>query len=277
MAKEEIDNLTMEQYLALTQGNQAPGMVKPEIGGNVNFEIKSQFMRELKEDTFSRKKNDDTHEQDLLKKVFIQRYCPASKTAKQLEEIRNFKQEGEETLYQAWERYNDLLYKCPTHDINNHQKWHDGSSSRNIESSRNSEGIVAIVNKLENLGRDIKKLKENVHAIQAGYQTCERAHLDKDCPLNEEVKGIDEVKYEEFGRPFPNIRYDGRFNKGGHDLPSSGEKRPNLTKVINKYMEEVSKRQAEQNEWLKKFYQSTEASRETHDKIIQGLKGKVKH
>nr|GEW01817.1 hypothetical protein [Tanacetum cinerariifolium] len=27
-----------------------------------------------------------------------------------------------ETLYQAWERYNDLLYKCTTHDINNHQK-----------------------------------------------------------------------------------------------------------------------------------------------------------
>ncbi|GJU30838.1 hypothetical protein Tco_1174427 [Tanacetum coccineum] len=45
------------------------------------------------------------------------RYCPPSKTAKQLEEIRNFKQEGDKTLYQAWEQYNDLLYRCPTHDI----------------------------------------------------------------------------------------------------------------------------------------------------------------
>ncbi|GJR17005.1 hypothetical protein Tco_0965532 [Tanacetum coccineum] len=44
------------------KGNQAQGMVKPEIRGNVNFEIKSQFMRELREDTFSRNKNDDTHE-----------------------------------------------------------------------------------------------------------------------------------------------------------------------------------------------------------------------
>ncbi|GJY01169.1 hypothetical protein Tco_0359321 [Tanacetum coccineum] len=43
-------------------------------------------------------------------------------TAKQLEDIQNFKQEGDESLYQAWERYNDLLYKCPTHDINIHQK-----------------------------------------------------------------------------------------------------------------------------------------------------------
>ncbi|GKC20212.1 hypothetical protein Tco_1022362, partial [Tanacetum coccineum] len=51
---------------------------------------------------------------DLLKKAFIQRYCPPSMTAKQLEYIYNFNQEGDESLYQAWERYNDLLYKCPT-------------------------------------------------------------------------------------------------------------------------------------------------------------------
>ncbi|GJW39512.1 hypothetical protein Tco_0065357 [Tanacetum coccineum] len=38
---------------------------------------------------------------DLLKNVFILRYCPPSRTAKQLEDIRNFRQEGNETLYQA--------------------------------------------------------------------------------------------------------------------------------------------------------------------------------
>ncbi|GKC59851.1 zinc knuckle CX2CX4HX4C containing protein [Tanacetum coccineum] len=41
-------------------------------------------------------------------------------------------------------------------------------------------------------------------------------------------------------------------------------------------MEEASKRHAEQDEWLKKFYQSTDSSREAHDKIIQGLEIKVK-
>ncbi|GJU10681.1 hypothetical protein Tco_1133077 [Tanacetum coccineum] len=62
MAEGEIDNLTMEQYLTLTRGNQAPGVVKPEIRGNVNFEIKSQFMPELREDTFFGNKKDDAHE-----------------------------------------------------------------------------------------------------------------------------------------------------------------------------------------------------------------------
>ncbi|GJT66908.1 zinc knuckle CX2CX4HX4C containing protein [Tanacetum coccineum] len=114
---------------------------------------------------------------DLLKKAFIQRYCPPSKTAKQLEDIHNFKQESDES--------------------------HDGTSSRNISSTSDTDGLAAVISKLDNLGRDMKKLKENVHAIQVGCQIYEGPHLDKECPLNEEVKQVDEVKYGEFGRPAP--------------------------------------------------------------------------
>ncbi|GKB77040.1 hypothetical protein Tco_0943935 [Tanacetum coccineum] len=58
----DINTLTMEQYLALTRRNQAPGVVKPKIKGNVNFKIKSQFMRELREHTFLGNKNNDAYE-----------------------------------------------------------------------------------------------------------------------------------------------------------------------------------------------------------------------
>ncbi|GKG38725.1 hypothetical protein Tco_0460437, partial [Tanacetum coccineum] len=58
----DINTLTMELYLALSQENQAPGVVKLEIEGNVNFEIKSQFMRELRENTLFRNKNEDAHD-----------------------------------------------------------------------------------------------------------------------------------------------------------------------------------------------------------------------
>ncbi|GJW43373.1 hypothetical protein Tco_0072172 [Tanacetum coccineum] len=264
---------------------------------------------------------------DLFKKAFIQRYCPPSKTAKQLEDIHNFKQESDESLYQAWEWYNKLLYKCPTHDINNHQKvnifykglntmnrqlldsqrlipgmtltqaltaiqtmadhsqkWHDGTSSRNISSSSNTDGLAAAISKLDNLGRDIKKLKENVHAIQVGCQIWEGPHLDKECPLNEEVKQVDEVKYGEFGRPAPFNRSNGaKFHVGppGYYTRTDnqtpyGEKRPNLVETINKYMEGDAKRQAEHDEWLKTFYQNTEKSLIDHDKIIQKLESQVK-
>nr|GEV93172.1 hypothetical protein [Tanacetum cinerariifolium] len=58
----DINTLTMEQYLALSRENQAPSVVKLEIRGNVNFEIKSQFMRELREDTLFGNKNKDAHD-----------------------------------------------------------------------------------------------------------------------------------------------------------------------------------------------------------------------
>ncbi|GKF10880.1 hypothetical protein Tco_0048806, partial [Tanacetum coccineum] len=32
-----------------------------------------------------------------------------------IEEINNFQQEPDETLYQAWERFKELLMKCPRH------------------------------------------------------------------------------------------------------------------------------------------------------------------
>ncbi|GJS50679.1 hypothetical protein Tco_0624041 [Tanacetum coccineum] len=117
----DIDTLTMDQYMALTRGNQGMGFLRPEIGNNVSFEIKGQFMRELKITLLPRNRDDDahehvqkvldvvslfsipgiTHDAALLDKAFIQRYCPPSKTAKQLEEIHNFKQEDDETLYRA--------------------------------------------------------------------------------------------------------------------------------------------------------------------------------
>nr|GFA87784.1 hypothetical protein [Tanacetum cinerariifolium] len=140
---------------------------------------------------------------DLLKKAFIQRYCPPSRTTKQLEDIHNFKQEGDESLYQAWE-------------------W---IMSRSIGSSSNSDGLVAIVSKLENLGRDMKKLKETIHAIQLRCQMCEGPHLDKDCPLSEEVK--------KGGR--------GYFTRTDNRLPYE-ERRPSLKELMSNYQEEASRR-----------------------------------
>ncbi|GKA74940.1 hypothetical protein Tco_0781318 [Tanacetum coccineum] len=192
---------------------------------------------------------------DLLKKAFIQRYCPPSVTAKQLEDIHNFKQEGDESLYQAWERYNDLLYKCPTHDINSHQKglvlgmrptealiaiqtmadhsqkWHDGTTSRNIESSSSKDGLAALV----------------------GCQICEGPNLDKDCPLNEEVKQVEEVRYREFRQTAPfNESNGGKFRVGppGYytkidNRPPYAKRRQSLEELLAKHQEESARRSTE--------------------------------
>ncbi|GJR82956.1 hypothetical protein Tco_0153741 [Tanacetum coccineum] len=52
----------MEQYLALTRGNQATGMVKPEIGGNANFEVKRSIHAGIEGGHLFRKQERHAHE-----------------------------------------------------------------------------------------------------------------------------------------------------------------------------------------------------------------------
>ncbi|GKA01189.1 putative reverse transcriptase domain-containing protein [Tanacetum coccineum] len=49
----DISALTIEQYMALIQDNNRPGIVKPEIGNDVEFEINNNFMRELRRKLFA--------------------------------------------------------------------------------------------------------------------------------------------------------------------------------------------------------------------------------
>ncbi|GJZ31617.1 hypothetical protein Tco_0576664 [Tanacetum coccineum] len=160
------------------------------------------------------------------------------------------------------------------------QKWHDGLSSRSIKGS-SSEGIAAIVNKLENLGQDMKKLKENVHAIQVGCQNCGGAHLDKDCPLKEEVKSIEEAKYGEFGRysPFSNgakyrvdppVYYTRMYNR-----PSFGVKRPSFEELMNKHLKESTRRRTKMEEWVKKLQENVKINTRNQSTSLKNLETQI--
>ncbi|GJT59781.1 hypothetical protein Tco_1003314 [Tanacetum coccineum] len=57
-----------------------------------------------------------------LKTKFLSKYCPPVHTAKKMEEINNFQQEPNENLYQAWERFKELLMKYPQHYLTEMQE-----------------------------------------------------------------------------------------------------------------------------------------------------------
>nr|GEV14874.1 hypothetical protein [Tanacetum cinerariifolium] len=69
------------------------------------------------------------------------------------------------------------------------QRWVDRLSPRTINTWDCSKmpSFNAVTNKLDSPGRDMKKVKENVHAIQVGCENFRGAHLNKECSLNEEV------------------------------------------------------------------------------------------
>ncbi|KAK5772941.1 hypothetical protein PVK06_049243 [Gossypium arboreum] len=52
-----------------------------------------------------------------MTKKFLLKYFPPAKTAKLRNDISSFVQMDLETLYDAWERYKDLLRRCPHHGL----------------------------------------------------------------------------------------------------------------------------------------------------------------
>ncbi|GKA45788.1 reverse transcriptase domain-containing protein [Tanacetum coccineum] len=162
---------------------------------------------------------------DLLEKAFIRQYCPPFKTTKKLEIICNFKKEMDKTLYYAWERYNDMLFKCPHHDLNCQQKVHIFYTGLDIPTRRvlDSKGFIPLMTPTQALisiqvmaehshnlydeattreqindslnNIDTNKPKENIHAIQASFKNYKGSHLTMECPLEKEDKAVEKSKY----------------------------------------------------------------------------------
>ncbi|GKF24269.1 reverse transcriptase domain-containing protein, partial [Tanacetum coccineum] len=99
-----------------------------------------------------------------LKTKFLNKYCPLGRTAKKIEEIINFQQEPDETRYQAWERFKELLMKCPQHYLTKMQEVGDIEqqlkAKRHEENSNLIKEIRALTDAaIRNKGASIKTLE----------------------------------------------------------------------------------------------------------------------
>ncbi|GJX56473.1 DNA-directed DNA polymerase [Tanacetum coccineum] len=184
-----------------------------------------------------------------------------------MEEINNFQQELDETLYQAWERFKELLMKgaIPTKTAADakvaiqemaeySQKWHNGTSRG--RSTETSDRLAAIQAQLNNLGREIKKVNEKVYAAQVGCEQCKGPHYTKDCPLKEEGKTLEEAYYTQFGRLFQGGGYRAAalgFYQSNNANPSFQERRQSMEVTMRKFMGESAKRHDENSKLIKEI------------------------
>ncbi|GJV59385.1 retrovirus-related pol polyprotein from transposon TNT 1-94 [Tanacetum coccineum] len=136
---------TMEQYMSKTRENYGSGVTRPTINQDTPFELKGQFLKELRDNTFSGSEHEDANEHiekvleivdlfhipkpsgsittwEVLKTKFLNKYFPPARTAKKMKEINNFQQEPDESLFRAWERFKELLMKCPQHYLTDMQE-----------------------------------------------------------------------------------------------------------------------------------------------------------
>ncbi|GKC24410.1 hypothetical protein Tco_1026560, partial [Tanacetum coccineum] len=169
-----------------------------------------------------------------------------------MEEINNFQQEPDETLYQAWERFKELLMKCPQNYLTEiqrgvitimtatdakkaiqemveySQKWHNGTYR--TRSTKTFDGLAAIQAPLNNLGREIKKVNEKVCSAQVGCEQCKGPHYTKDFLPKEEGKTLEKAYYTQFGGPFQGGGY--RATAPGSESAKRHEENSNLIKEI---------------------------------------------
>ena len=59
----------------------------------------------------------DNHYMEGLVRSFLTKYFPPEKSTKMRNDSTNFFQQDQESLYEAWERYKDLLRKCLHHGL----------------------------------------------------------------------------------------------------------------------------------------------------------------
>nr|GEV26752.1 hypothetical protein [Tanacetum cinerariifolium] len=125
----------------------------------------------------------------------------------------------------------------------------------------------------------MKKLKEYVHVIQIGCQIYEGPNIDKECPLNEEVKGVEEVKYGKFGCSVPFNEGNGeKFHVGlpgyytrVNNRPPSREKWPSLEELLNKHHEESTQRSVDMKDWIKKLQENAKINARNQSVSLKNL------
>ncbi|GKD25847.1 reverse transcriptase domain-containing protein, partial [Tanacetum coccineum] len=96
---------------------------------------------------------------DLVSK-FINKFFPPSKTTNLRNEITRFQQRFNETFYEAWDRFNDLLWACPHYGFS---ELHQLDTFNNALNSNDQDSLNSIAggNFLDKMPRDCLKIIES--------------------------------------------------------------------------------------------------------------------
>ncbi|GJW44037.1 copia protein [Tanacetum coccineum] len=142
-----------------TQRLWSQGVARPKFDKDTRFELKDQFIKELREHTFSGSENKDANEHIERVLEIVDLFTTPNVTQDQLMSCFPY-----QTTEQAGTGY---------------------ETSTRSKSSNTSDGLAAIQAQLNNLVREIKKVNKRVYAAQVGCELCNGPHYTKDCPLKE--------------------------------------------------------------------------------------------
>ncbi|GJS91595.1 reverse transcriptase domain-containing protein [Tanacetum coccineum] len=151
------DQRTMAQLLEAPTAGYEDAHRCPEINAD-NFELIHGL---LNLPGFGLKRTPSTIQtwDDLVSK-FINKFFPPSKTTNLRNEITRFQQRFDETFYEAWDRFNDLLRACPHHGFS---ELHQLDTFYNALNSNDQDSLNSAAggNFLDKMPRDCLRIIES--------------------------------------------------------------------------------------------------------------------
>nr|GEV59199.1 reverse transcriptase domain-containing protein [Tanacetum cinerariifolium] len=120
---------------------------------------------------------------EQMAKMFLEKYFPPSMVTKLRNEITNFCQRPDESLFEAWERYKLSIDRCPNHNmlpVTQIDTFYNGLTLRHRDTINAAAGGTFMKRRQE----ECYDLIENMtaHHINPNCETCGGPHSFSDCP-----------------------------------------------------------------------------------------------
>ncbi|GKB40116.1 putative reverse transcriptase domain-containing protein [Tanacetum coccineum] len=218
---------TMEQYMSKTRADYGSRISRPKIDDKDHFELKGQFLKELRENTFSGLDHEDANEHiekvleivdlfhilNITQDQVMLRAFPMSLTGVMSHWLRN-KPSGSITTWEDLKTKFLSKYCPPTRTakkmevINNFQQEPDETLYQAWERFKKllmrcpQHYLTEMHETAADAKVAIQKMVEYSQKWHNGTSRTRRPHYIKDCPLKEEGKTLEEAYYTQFSGPF---------------------------------------------------------------------------
>nr|GEX69804.1 reverse transcriptase domain-containing protein [Tanacetum cinerariifolium] len=159
---------------------------------------------------------------EKMAKMFIGKYFSPSIVTKLRNEITNFYQRLDESLFEAWERYKLLIDRCPNHNmlpVTQIDTFYNGLTLRHRDTIN---AVAALEAEMAEINKNLMKvlqINQQVKAVTHNCETCGGPHSYNDC-----LATVGQTQ---------SVYAAGAYNQGGPTIPTTSS----LPKVVERETE----------------------------------------
>nr|GFA59309.1 reverse transcriptase domain-containing protein [Tanacetum cinerariifolium] len=181
-------NKHLDKFLHVTQSIKVNGVIDDAL----HLYLFPHFLTHHATAWFDRLSRNSINTFEQMAKMFLGKYFPPSMVTKLRNEITNFHQRPDESLFEAWERYKLSIDRCPNHNmlpVTQTDAFYNGLTLRHRDTINAAAGgtfmkrllkaEMAEINK--NLMR-VLQVNQQVKAVTSNCETCGGPHSFSDCP-----------------------------------------------------------------------------------------------